>query len=337
MPLLVENLLGKDIEVIKCSEFLKRAETITESPYVELKSYHRQSWKEIREDLMKSTVGFLNGLGEGLLVLGFDEKSRKPTPIPSEALQLSGKTSKLVVESKLRDTILTGLKSIPPSRPLSSPILKVKVLDAEECGLQERGYVILVYVARTFDALYYYGANLAYVRQGSTTRLLSLEEIFNIVEFKSKPVLVLLSTKPAPAPSGGVRLNFVLKNLGTSPAMNAVIVMVIPKSLGKVHVSRGLIVKDASDALVVQRSLQAPFHIILYPDINMHLDFYVDIEGYNESTDIYIEVSICSESTRSIERLMLTPEGNHIELEVLSYRTSSIIYRGSWTEPFPSL
>ena len=59
-----------------------------------------------------------------------------------------------------------------------APRLLIKVFDCRECGLEGReGWIILVYVKRAFDALYYSKAdNTAYQRGGGKIKRLALEE-----------------------------------------------------------------------------------------------------------------------------------------------------------------
>lgn len=96
------------------------------------------------------------------------------------------------IEAHIRDTMLGNLKSIP--RAATPQHLGVRVFDCRrDCGLGRDGWLILVYVERTSDAVYYSKIdNTAYTRRASTTQPLSLEETLTLVESKRKPIVILL-------------------------------------------------------------------------------------------------------------------------------------------------
>jgi hypothetical protein len=96
------------------------------------------------------------------------------------------------IEAHVRDAILGNLKTIP--RAITPPHLGVRVFDCRsECGLGRDGWLILVYVEKTSDAVYYSKIdNTAYTRRASTMQPLSLEETFALVESKRKPIVILL-------------------------------------------------------------------------------------------------------------------------------------------------
>jgi len=100
-----------------------------------------------------------------------------------------------------------------------APRLLIKVFDCRECGLEGReGWIILVYVKRAFDALYYSKAdNTAYQRRGSETRQLTLEEAIRIVNAKRQPIL-LVFMKPAAMEGNRVKLELLVYNIGSVPA-----------------------------------------------------------------------------------------------------------------------
>ena len=73
------------------------------------------------------------------------------------------------IEAHIRDTILGNLKGIP--RAVTPPHLGVKIFDCRsDCGLGRDGWLILIYVKKTSDAVYYSKIdNTAYTRRASTT------------------------------------------------------------------------------------------------------------------------------------------------------------------------
>lgn len=334
----VEALLGKSVESISCRELLEVMRVLSESTYVEIKGCF-ESWRELKDAVMESVVGFLNGPGEGLLVLGYDERKREPVPIPPEVLQLDARASSQDVENKLRDTIIGELESIPPLDPYAFPDLKIKVWRADECGYQARGYTILVYAAKRSDSLYYYDAN-AYIREGCRTRRLSIEEMFRIVESKSRPILVLLAARPIPQPDGSMRVDFVLRNIGSSPAFNVAIIVEIPKHPWAPQPIEGHVLRDSPDVLVLQRTLMAPsWTMPVFPRIDAFIKLSVSVRGGAETLEELLHAEIYNESTWSRESLKLILGRDcfeRIELEVLDYRTMSAIYRASWTTQCPT-
>lgn len=337
----VENLLGKSVEQVKCHELLELLKNTTESPYIELKGYgaSMENWDKIRETVLKATVGFLNSAeGEGLLVLGYDEKRREPTPVSSDALRLDYKASARELENKIRDTIISAVKSIPRLPFQTLPLLKIKAWRSEECGLRPGGFIAVVHIVRTFDALYYFDDRKAYIREGSRTRQLTLEEILRVIEAKSRPIVVLLATQPIPQPDGSVRIVFVLRNIGSTPASSIVAVVEIPKDPWMPLSTGGHILKDSSDVLTLQYSSTVPFSAPLFPHVNSYVRLWVSVRGDVKPHKISFRVVIHTESTRSLENLELEFGevcSELIELEVLDYRTMSTIYRGSWREQCP--
>lgn len=338
MATVAEAVLGKSVEALSCSELLEKLSAISESPYVELKSYHKQEWGKIREELVKSIVSFMNGPGAGLLILGFDEKEKRATPIPPTALNLPDNVPKGSVEAKIRDTIIRDLKAVPPLPPYDFPVLKIRVFEAGECRLSEAGYIIVIDVAGKPYYLYYFDST-AYIREGSRVRALSLYEVINIVEYKACPILVVIATKPTPIP-GGLRLSFILRNLGSAPANNVAALLKIPKNLGDIRTSGHVtIVQDSPDALLIQITMLAPLDIPVYPEVNTLTNAFIDIVNPHGITNIRIEASISSEKNKTNELLELAISGDKCEetltFATFSYKTRSAIYWDTLKTPCP--
>ena len=115
-----------------------------------------------------------------------------------------------VVESKIRNWVFNYLAGIPPM--IVAPRLLVKVLNCRDCGLEAReGWIVLIYIKKSFDALYYSKAdNTAYQRRGSETRRLTLEEAIHIVNAKCQPIVLVFME---PVTIGGNMLNYTFSHI----------------------------------------------------------------------------------------------------------------------------
>jgi len=212
----IDLLFGKPIERVGCSDIKALVEVgASESPWLEFKEC-AGSEGELRELIMKSVVGFLNSdTGEGLLILGVGgrERAEKLVCVPRELLG----QDRDVVMSKIRNWVFNYLASIPPM--IVAPRLLVKVFDCRDCELEgQEGWIILIYVKRAFDALYYSKTdNTAYQRRGSETRRLTLEEAIHIVNAMRQPIIIILM-RPAVIEKHIVKLNLFARNIGSIPA-----------------------------------------------------------------------------------------------------------------------
>jgi len=203
---------------------------LDESPAIEFKETFGNE-KELKEGVLRSIVAFLNSNGYGILVLGVrDERGEK---------RIAGISTKLVkgrnpaeVEGHLRNIVFNGLKSYPPAT--APPLLCIKVFDCSEFGLGE-GWLILIYVKRKADVLYYSEFDgSAYVREGSSTRRLSVAEAIQIAESKRKPIVVLLLEPLAlelRSESGIMRFRLFLVNIGSKPSLMTSCTLCIPNLL----------------------------------------------------------------------------------------------------------
>ena len=155
IPSIIELLFGKTVENLSCDDVKALVENkVVESPRLEFKAVSEDVAEgKLAEIIMRSTVGFLNSdVGEGILILGIrgKERAEELACIPRKLLG----RNKDVAESKLRNWVFSYLASIPLM--ITPPRLIVKVFDCRECGLEDpEGWIALIYVKRTFDALYY--------------------------------------------------------------------------------------------------------------------------------------------------------------------------------------
>lgn len=201
----MERLFGDSIDRLTCSHIRSLTEIkYPESQYVEFKAFKKdQDYKKleehVRDTILRSIVGFLNSeAGEGILILGIEGKhyAEKITPIPYEALSINpdSKNKRDVVYIKLSGWILNHIKCVPQAPPGSSLNYMVKVFDArQDCGLNENGFIALIHVKRTFEAVYYDDIYYeATIRENDRTRRLTPVEIVQLVERRSQPIPLLI-------------------------------------------------------------------------------------------------------------------------------------------------
>ena len=304
-------MLGKPIEKVDCRDIITLVESrATESPKLEFKAYdhtkiheRKTAKKEIKELIVKTVVGFLNtDDGEGLLVLGIEgkEHAEKLKCIPYELLG----TKRDVVESKIRNWIFSSLGSIPSA--ITPPKIYVKAFDAEECGVTEnKGWLIIVYVRRTFEALYYSKIdNTAYQRRGSETRVLKLEEVLLIVESKRQPILHALLS-PEIVNDKKIRLDVLLRNNGSRPAKTFVVLIKLNKSvkivsqsmseklyLKHVYPEKFSKIHEDADSITLQASKTTPFIVPLFPKTTTRVgSLEVEFKGSLENKAVEIQIS----------------------------------------------
>ena len=341
----IESLLGKHIESLKCDEFQQRIAEIDESPYIEFKGYHSQDWNKIKDVALVELISFLNTEdGEGLLILGFDEKRKTLTPLPPDVLELKGRPTKNAVESKFRDTILSHIKTLPPN--VTPPILKVKVFESSECNLSNHGFIVLMHIIKKADVLYYYDkTNLAYIREGSKKRPLTLPETFNILQRKSRPLLELIPKQPKIDNNNNLQLHFLIKNLGNTPATSVVIILSIPKSYGE-NVRAwpsNIVIEDSKNILRVQKNMMPSLNTPIYPALLTGMtDFSIIIEKFSGYI-IIINAGIFTMNNKTIETITLSPvivAGTirwivNITMSVIDYTTQSPIYEANESFGYP--
>jgi len=224
-------LFGKPFEKLSCADIGGLVESgASESTRLEFKSVKEgASENGLRELVLKSVVGFLNSdEGRGLLILGVEGKERaeRLACIPRRLLG----DRREVAESRLRNWVFSYLGSIPPA--LAPPRIFVKVFDCmKECGLSSDGWIAAVYAERSQDALYYSKIDEeAYIRRGSETRRLSLEEVVSTVEAKRKPIAVV-ALELNKVEGSTLVLDVYIQNIGFSVAKTIAAVMSLAKPL----------------------------------------------------------------------------------------------------------
>jgi len=212
----IDLLFGKPIERLSCSDVRVLVEAgASESPRLEFKE-GAAGEEELVKLILKSVVGFLNSdVGKRVLILDVRgrEHAEKLVCVPHELLG----ESRDVVESRVRNWVFNYLASIPPM--IVAPRLLVKVFDCRDCGLEgQEGWVILIYVKKSFDALYYSKAdNTAYQRRGNEIRRLTLEEAIHVANAKRQPI-ILVFMEPMVIEENMVKLDILACNIGSAPA-----------------------------------------------------------------------------------------------------------------------
>ncbi|AMD30146.1 ATP-binding protein [Acidilobus sp. 7A] len=227
---LISSLFGKQIEELTCQEALEKLRVISETQYIEFKGKFDDKG-DVDKEVLRAVVGFLNTQeGEGLLALGVNDPSRKEervvcTEWPSKWKKASE------VEQHIQGIISTShLGSIP--RAILPPLLTVKVFNCRsDCALNKDGWLILIYVKKSFDALYYpkfEDKTSAYIREGASTRPLTIEEVYKVIESKRKPIVIAL-LEPSEVGSTNAKFSILLKNIGSKPATQIAIMIYIYK------------------------------------------------------------------------------------------------------------
>jgi hypothetical protein len=103
-----------------------------------------------------------------------------------------------------------------------SPLLKVKVFSCkEDCGLGQDGWLATIYIERRTDSLYYYsigGKDRAYIREGSRSRELRIDEMLQLIERKRRAIIVTI-LNPHIINDHTIELEALVRNIGSKPAM----------------------------------------------------------------------------------------------------------------------
>ena len=245
------GLFGKPMEAIACRDLLDFAH---ESPLVELKGRFSNKG-ELTKAVLKSVVAFLNAKeGRGLLVLGVrDKEGAGEVQCLPKGLVKEGLESRDDVEGFIRNTVFSYLRSIPPA--IAPPYLAVRIFDCRsECGVDCNGWLVAVYVERSADVLYYSGIDdSAYVREGSSSRRLRLEEAVQLVESKKKPMVIAL-LKPRLAGAQELKLEIEFMNLGFKPTNYVGCQLYVVKSIGTSLAEKPVKVKYVSAPGILQES-----------------------------------------------------------------------------------
>jgi hypothetical protein len=309
----ISALFGKPFEVLTCREVCEKLEAIYESDRVEFKESFEEEEK-LRGELLRTVVVFLNTAeGYGLIVLGASNPGR-----PGERVRRLDKDKNLFkwdkagqVEAHIRDTILGNLKTIP--RTITPPHLGVKIFDCRsDCGLGEDGWLILVYVEKTPDAVYYSGIdNVAYIRRASITQQLSLEEVFALVESKRKPMVRVLLEPRVEDPR---RLKFTvwLENIGYKPAMHTLCKLRVNGILESSNVPMPIFIQsiEPSDELRGTPILELGFQYVieLYNIYPFNTPVFPGVKLYMGELEAALNTDLPEQATMTIEASIFTED-----------------------------
>lgn len=327
------GLFGKPMEAVACRDVLDVAH---ESPLVELKGRFNNKG-ELREVILKSVVAFLNAKeGKGLLVLGVrgKEGAGEVQCLP-KGLVKEGLESRDDVEGFIRNTVFSYLRSIP--RVAAPPYLAVRVFDCRsDCGADRDGWLVAVYVERLADALYYSGIDDGvYVREGSSSRRLKLEEVLQLVESKKKPMVVVL-LRPQLVSTQELELEVAFTNIGSKLAKYVGCQLYIAKSVGtplqpirvKQIVAHEVLLED-KDMAVLSIALSPPYHMPLFPGVlgtsakgktRLYLEGSLNREV---QITLWFKATIFTDETKTEQVCTVTSRGgaaeNLCELNVVDY------------------
>jgi hypothetical protein len=344
----ISALFGKPFEVLTCREVCEKLEAINESSHVEFKeSFEKEDMLE--QELLRTITGFLNTAeGYGLIALGVRDPSKPGGRVKCLDKNLFKWNKAGEIEAHIRDTILENLKTIP--RAITPPHLGVRVFDCRsDCGLGRDGWLILVYVEKTSDAVYYSKIdNTAYTRRASTTQPLSLEETFALVESKRKPMVRVLLGPRVEEPR---RLKFTiwLENIGYKPAMHTLCKLRVNGILESSNVPMPIFIQsiEPSDELrgtpILELGLQYvielyniyPFDTPVFPGIELYkgeLEAVLNTDLPEQAT-MTIEASIFTEDTVTQEKIVIDASRNtattrKVTLEVRDY-LGNILLQGT--------
>jgi hypothetical protein len=241
-----EILFGEPLEKITCSKFLQVLQNVKESPVIEFKTWIREveerdkgSEEDNRNHILRSVTAFLNSSeGRGLLIIGVKGKERfeRVECIPRE--KKFG--NREAVETFIRETIFSYIKALPDYRV--PPLLKVKAFSCrEDCRLDQDGWLAAIYIERKADSLYYYsigGKDRAYIREGSRSRELRIDEMLQIIERKRRAIIITILNSRI-IDDRTIELEVLIRNIGSKPAMYLHGRVVIIKSAILALVSQG--------------------------------------------------------------------------------------------------
>jgi hypothetical protein len=348
----ISALFGKPFEALTCREVCEKLEAINESSHVEFKESFEKK-EGLDKELLRAITSFLNTAeGYGLIVLGVRDPSKPGERVKCLDKNLFKWDKAGQIEAHIRDTILGNLKSIP--RAITPPHLGVKIFDCRsDCGLGEDGWLILVYVEKTSDAVYYSGIdNVAYIRRASTTQQLSLEEVLALVESKRRPIVTVLLE---PQVEGPRRLKFTvwLKNIGYKPAMQVVCKLLISKLVVSSDRQREVSIESIrpdhrlSESLIQEK--EDFFWILEFPNIYpMSVPSYPHARLYKgelevdlgsdlpEQAAMAIYAEIYTEETKTWEQLVVNisrdrAPAQQLTLEVRDYLGNTILKQTKWS------
>jgi hypothetical protein len=348
----ISVLFGKPLEALTCGEVCEKLGVVEESVNVEFKESFT-SVREMDRELLRAVVGFLNAPeGYGLVALGLRDPGKPGERVACLSKDLFEWRRPGEIEAHVRDTILGNLKSIP--RAVALPRIGVRVFDCRsDCGLGRDGWLVLVYVERSSDSVYYSRIDgVAYMRKANTTQPLSLEEVLALVESKRKPMVRVLLE---PRVEGPRRLKFTvwLENIGYKPAMQVFCKLFIYKLVVSSDQQRAIFVESIkpdhklnwSPAQVQEEDFWFtleffniyPISAPAYPHVRGHKGELEAVLGSDlpEQATIVIHALIFTEETVTQEQLVVnisrdkTPM-QQLTLEVRDYLGNMILKQAGW-------
>ncbi|RLF83144.1 hypothetical protein DRN44_01950 [Thermococci archaeon] len=262
MAHLIKDFFGKKPPITKqdLEQFLKSAE---ESVRLEFKEVKVQQKESIKEQILKSIVGFLNSAeGEGLLIVGVSNKKEvKGVPRPH------------LNKEKIRNWLRDGIGSVP--RAITPPEYEIV-----EVSVGEDEYVYLIEVHKKDDVVYFSReSGCAYIRVGDSTNKLDLVQSLELIAKKSlaKPYIEFEVVDYAHYVRNNVvslELQPVIKNLGTKPGLYLTIavefqgIKILKSDVkGNQRVLQNVISKVSDDAFQITVGFP-PQTMPIYPSIS---------------------------------------------------------------------
>jgi hypothetical protein len=329
----ISALFGKPFETLTCKEICEKLEAIKESSHVEFKESFEKE-ERLDQELLRTIVGFLNAdRGDGLLVLGVRDPSKPGERVKCLNKNLFKWDKAGQIETHIRDTILGSLRSIP--RAIAPPHLGVRVFDCRnDCDLGRDGWLILVYVEKTSDAVYYSGIdNTAYIRKASTTQQLSLEEVFALVESKRKPMVRVL-LEPRVEDSRRLKFTVWLENIGYKPAMQIVCKLFIHQlavssdqqgavfieSIKPDHKLSGSPIQEEGFWFILEFLNIYPLNVPVYPHVRLYKGGLEAVLGSDlpEQAAVLIHALIFTEETVTQEQLVVNISRDKASMQQLT-------------------
>lgn len=346
----VNELLGKRFQEITESD-LEIIRNLDESPLLEFKGGEYSSEGNLKRVIIKSVISFLNGEGEGLIVLGIDEKSKS---IRSIDRRIIGRTRRSV-EARIRDWIVNNVEGVP--KIIQPPSIEVKVFE------RDHGWVIVVHILKRQDAVYYSKVDgRVYQRRGNSSVELALNEILTLIESKTQPIIYLLLEPSRPRDSQ-IHFDVNYMNIGSKPATQLasnlsievisegiltnrepVITNKIPitnVSIKGKHDMIKLLKREANTVSIQINCLVPTYSLPIYPYVRSNVgSFTISIAKniVHEEAILHIRAVIVTfnELNYTIQNSEYIFSGESIkqkhEVRVVSYITQSLIYESEWSD-----
>jgi hypothetical protein len=348
----ISVLFGKPLEALTCGEVCEKLGVVGESVNVEFKESFA-SVREMDRELLRAVVGFLNAPeGYGLVALGVRDPGRPGERVACLSKDLFEWRRPGEIEAHVRDAILGNLKSVP--RAIAPPRIGVRVFDCRgDCGLGRDGWLVLVYVERSSDAVYYSGIDgVTYMRKANTTQPLSLEEVLALVESKRRPIVRVL-LEPRMEDPRRLRFGVWLENIGYKPAMQVVCKLLISKlvvssdrqrevsieSIRPDHrLSESLIQEKEDFFWILEFPNIYPMSVPAYPHVRLYKgELEVDLgSDLPEQAAMAIYAEIYTEETKTWEQLVVNisrdrAPAQQSTLEVRDYIGNTILKQTKWS------